>query len=167
MYALRPYQEEAVAAINNHWEDWDRELLVLPTGCGKTVVFNTVAHDREGDVLILAHRDELIEQAREKYFGMFGELPGKIKAQENEVRRVTVGSVQTMSRRDYSGRFQTVIVDEAHHALSNSYQSVLDQFPGAKVLAALGVCQLAVMAVVITIQAAVLARKNPRELAAS
>lgn len=131
---LRPYQTEAIQAINTHWSDWQRELLVLPTGCGKTVVFNTVAHERSGQTLILAHREELIEQARDKYQRMFGEIPGKIKAQENEIRRVTVGSVQTMIRRDYSGVFDTVIIDEAHHAISDSYQHVLKQFPDAKIL---------------------------------
>ena len=133
-FELRPYQTDAIAAINEHWKDWDRELLVLPTGCGKTVVFNSIAHERDGNVLILAHRDELIEQAREKYHAMFKVMPGKIKAQENDIRQVTVGSVQTISRRDYSGQFQTVIVDEAHHAVSDSYQAVLNQFSDAKVL---------------------------------
>lgn len=133
-FNLRPYQQEAVAAINQKWDEWDRELLVLPTGCGKTVVFNTVANERPGRTLILAHRDELIEQARDKFCGMFGEMPGKIKAQENDIRRVTVGSVQTMCRRNYSGAFDTVIVDEAHHAVSPSYQTLLQQFPDAKVL---------------------------------
>lgn len=133
-FNLRPYQQEAVTAINEKWDEWQRELLVLPTGCGKTVVFNTVANERPGRTLILAHRDELIEQARDKFSGMFGEMPGKIKAHENDIRRVTVGSVQTMSRRDYSGQFDTVIVDEAHHAISPQYQTVLKQFPEAKVL---------------------------------
>ena len=133
-FNLRPYQKEAIEAIEQHWSEWQRELLVLPTGCGKTVVFNTVANNRPGRTLILAHRDELIEQARDKFNGMFGEMPGKIKAQENDIRRVTVGSVQTMQRRDYSGQFDTVIVDEAHHAVSPQYQDVLKQFPGAKVL---------------------------------
>ena len=133
-FKLRPYQLEAVKAINDKWSEWNRELLVLPTGCGKTVVFNTVAHQRDGNTLILAHRDELIEQARSKYYAMFGDMPGKIKADENDIRQVTVGSVQTMSRRDYAGQFQTVIVDEAHHAISPSYQTVLNQFPDAKVL---------------------------------
>lgn len=131
---LRPYQEEAISAIQDRWNEWQRELLVLPTGCGKTVVFNTVAHNQPGNVLILAHRDELIEQARDKYFRMFGFLPGKIKAAETNIQRVTVGSVQTMMRRDYTGLFQCVIVDEAHHSISDSYQSVLGQFPEAKVL---------------------------------
>lgn len=133
-FNLRPYQEEAVRAINDKWNEWQRELLVLPTGCGKTVVFNTIANQRPGKTLILAHRDELIEQARDKYFKMFGDNPGKIKAMENDIRPVTVGSVQTMCRRDYSGKFDTVIVDEAHHAISPSYKAVLDQFPEAKVL---------------------------------
>lgn len=131
---LRPYQKEAVEAINEHWNEWQRELLVLPTGCGKTVVFNTVAHSRPGNVLILAHRDELIEQARDKYYRMFWEPTGKIKASETHIQRVTVGSVQTMMRRDYTGAFQTVIVDEAHHSISDSYQNVLGQFPEARVL---------------------------------
>ena len=46
MLELRPYQKEAVRAINEHWNEWQRELLVLPTGCGKTVVFNTIANQR-------------------------------------------------------------------------------------------------------------------------
>ena len=131
---LRPYQREAIKAINNHWNEWQRELLVLPTGCGKTVVFNSVAHSRPGNVLILAHRDELIEQARDKYYRMFSEAIGKIKASDTHIERVTVGSVQTMCRRDYSNAFQTVIVDEAHHSISDSYQTVLNQFPDARVL---------------------------------
>lgn len=131
---LRPYQQEAVRAIRTHWDEWQRELLVLPTGCGKTVVFNSVAHDQPGRTLILAHREELIEQARDKYRSMFDEMPGKIKASENDIRRVTVGSIQTMSRRDYTGMFDTVIIDEAHHAISDSYQALLKQLPDAKVL---------------------------------
>ena len=131
---LRPYQQEAILAINSHWEDWQRELLVLPTGCGKTVVFNSIAHERPGQTLILAHREELIEQARDKYEAMFGERPGKIKAAENDIRRVTVGSIQTMMRRDYKDAFDTVIIDEAHHAVSPSYQKLLTQLPEAKVL---------------------------------
>ena len=134
MMELRPYQKEAVNAIIDHWNEWRRELLVLPTGCGKTVVFNTVAHGRPGNVLILAHRDELIEQARDKYHRMFAEPTGKIKASDTFLERVTVGSVQTMVRRDYTGKFGTVIVDEAHHTISDSYMTVLGQFPEARVL---------------------------------
>ena len=134
MVTLRPYQQQAVDAIRNGWNEWRKELLVLPTGCGKTVVFNTIAHERPGNTLIIAHREELIDQARDKYFRMFGESTGKIKASEKTIEKVTVGSVQTMMRNDYTGLFQTVIVDEAHHAISDSYMHVLDQFQDAKVL---------------------------------
>lgn len=135
-FDLRQYQIDAVRRIEEAWnqEGWKHVLLVLPTGCGKTVVFNTIAARQPGRTLILAHRDELIEQARDKYQRMFGIMPGKIKASENEIRQVTVGSVQTMCRRDYSGQFDTIIVDEAHHAVSPSYQAVLGQFPEANVL---------------------------------
>lgn len=133
-FELRPYQIAAIDAINKKWSEWQRELLVLPTGCGKTVVFNTIANQRQGKTLILAHRDELIEQARDKYRAMFGETPGKIKASECSIERVTVGSVQTMQRHCYNEGFDTVIVDEAHHTVSDSYLKVLNQFPDAKVL---------------------------------
>jgi len=130
---LRPYQEEAVRAIEDGWSTFQKQLLVLPTGCGKTVVFSRIAQDRtkRGKVLILAHRDELIEQARDKYHTLTGSTAGKIKGSENELMPVTVGSVQTMMRRaekfptDY---FKTVIVDEAHHSLSDSYQRILTHF---------------------------------------
>lgn len=131
MYELRPYQRQAIKSINECWEEWQKELLVLPTGCGKTVVFNEIARQRAPGVLILAHRDELIEQARQK----FGAETGKIKANEYSVLPVTVGSVQTMCRRQFRpDAFSTIIVDEAHHAVSPSYQNILQQFPDAKVL---------------------------------
>jgi len=67
---LRPYQQEARTSI---FEEWDKgihkTLLVLPTGCGKTIVFAKVAEEcvRRGHrVLIMAHRGELLEQAADK-----------------------------------------------------------------------------------------------------
>ena len=65
---LRPYQIEARNAIFTEWESKDKTLLVLPTGCGKTVVFADVAKERtsNGKVLILAHREELLTQASDK-----------------------------------------------------------------------------------------------------
>ena len=67
---LRPYQEEARRAVEGDWEGaFLRTLLVLPTGCGKTVVFSKIIEDmvREGRrCLILAHRGELLDQASDK-----------------------------------------------------------------------------------------------------
>ena len=67
---LRPYQQEAHDSIFEEWNKGvQKTLLVLPTGCGKTIVFAEVAKDcvKIGDrVLIMAHRGELLEQASDK-----------------------------------------------------------------------------------------------------
>ena len=141
---LRPYQEDAVRAVKDSWENFDKSLLVLPTGTGKTVIFSTVAHDRSeaGRVLIMAHRDELIEQARDKYYQVTGDGTAKEKAAESCIGSmwpVTVGSVQTLARDQRLERFEpdyfgTIIVDEAHHTLADGYKKVLAHFPAAKVL---------------------------------
>lgn len=128
---LRPYQREAIAAVHEHWKEWDRELLVCATGTGKTFTAKCIIEDRlsNGSVLFLAHRDELIEQAR----ATFGDA-GKIKGSLTDIRPITVGSVQTLINRPRYEGFKTLIIDEAHHAVSDSYQKVLAQYPDAKVL---------------------------------
>lgn len=141
---LRPYQEEAIRAVENGWRDQQKQLLVLPTGTGKTIVFSQIAKDRTaaGRVLIMAHRDELIEQARDKYRSLTGDETAKEKAADSCLGSslpVVVGSVQTLQNdrrleRFSPDYFNTLIVDEAHHAMSDSYQKVLGHFPGAKVL---------------------------------
>lgn len=143
---LRPYQQEARAAVEAEWEQGRRlTLLVLPTGCGKTVVFCNVAKDvvdAGGRVLILAHRGELLQQAADKLRAATGLGCATEKAEETSLGswyRVTVGSVQTMMRTKRLARFppdyfSAIVVDEAHHALSDSYRAVLGHFPGAKVL---------------------------------
>lgn len=143
---LRPYQQEALEAVLKEWDGGVRKtLLALPTGCGKTVVFAKVTEERvrRGDrVLILAHRGELLQQAADKLRKVTGLAAATEKAEQSclgSFARVTVGSVQTMMQEkrlaafppDYFG---TIVIDEAHHALSDSYQRVLAHFPGARVL---------------------------------
>lgn len=142
---LRPYQEEAKAAVFSEWENLDRTLLVLPTGCGKTIVFAKVTEDcvRKGKrVLILAHRGELLGQAADKLEKSTGLRCAVEKAEETCLGswyRVTVGSVQSLQRDQRLKRFPAdyfgaIIIDEAHHCLSDSYQKVLRHFLDAKVL---------------------------------
>lgn len=73
---LRPYQQEAKTAVFEQWEQgFKRTLVVLPTGCGKTIVFAKITEEcvRKGErVLILAHRGELLEQASDKLFKATG-----------------------------------------------------------------------------------------------
>lgn len=143
---LRPYQQQARDRIHAEWDaGHTRTLLVLPTGTGKTIVFASVAADqvRAGDrVLILAHRGELLEQAADKLQRSTGLVSAVEKAESTCLDswfRVVVGSVQTLQRtarlerfpQDYFG---TIIIDEAHHAITNGYRRILDYFSGAKVL---------------------------------
>ena len=143
---LRPYQNEAVSAIEEEWQEGRKKtLLVLPTGCGKTIVFCKIAENRVkmGDrVLILAHRDELLNQAADKLQKSTGLITAKEKAEESCLGswfRVVVGSVQSMMRENRLSKFpedyfSTIIIDEAHHCLTDSYQRVLEHFDGARVL---------------------------------
>lgn len=143
---LRPYQEEARQSVEADWERGiQRTLLVLPTGCGKTIVFSKITEDmvRNGDrVLILAHRGELLEQAADKLRTATGLWCATEKAEESCLGswyRVVVGSVQSLQRPKRLGQFpedyfDTIIVDEAHHCISNGYQTVLQHFSKAKVL---------------------------------
>ena len=143
---LRPYQAEAKAAV---FEQWDKgtlkTLLVLPTGCGKTIVFAKVAEDcvRQGyRVLILAHRGELLEQAADKIKKSTNLGCATEKAEQTCLGswfRITVGSVQSMQREKRLSQFSenyfnVIIIDEAHHCISDGYQKVLKHFPSAKVL---------------------------------
>lgn len=143
---LRTYQQESRQSIQSEWEKGiKRTLLVLPTGCGKTIVFSKVTEDRvrKGErVLVLAHRGELLDQAADKLEKSTGLKCATEKAEQTSIGswfRVVVGSVQTMMRekrleqfdRDF---FDAIIIDEAHHCLSDSYQRVLHYFEGANVL---------------------------------
>lgn len=143
---LRDYQLAAKQAIFNEWDRGVKKtLLVLPTGCGKTIVFAKVTEEcvSEGDrVLILAHRGELLEQASDKIMKATGLGCAVEKAEEsclNSWFRIVVGSVQSLMRdkrlnQFASDYFDTIIIDETHHCLSESYQKVLNHFPEAKVL---------------------------------
>ena len=142
---LRPYQQKAVDSIFKSWGEFDKTLLVLPTGCGKTVCFAKVAERAlkdGGKALVLAHREELLTQARDKIAAVTGLSCAFEKAGESAIDSlypITCASVQTLMRESRLRRFSpdhygTIIVDEAHHALSDSYQNILRYFSSAKVL---------------------------------
>lgn len=146
MFQLRPYQAEAKNAILAAWDEGYRKtLLVLPTGCGKTVVFSSVTEnqvDKGHRVLIIAHRGELLQQAADKLKESSGLDSVLEKAESSALGSfmpVTVGSVQSLSQPKRLEKFpedyyQDIIVDEAHHCLSDSYKRVLEHFPKANIL---------------------------------
>lgn len=142
---LRPYQKESMESVFEQWEEVDKTLLVLPTGCGKTIVFAKITEQcvKGGKrVLILAHRGELLEQAADKIAKTTGLGCATEKAEQSSLNtwyRIVVGSVQTLMREKRLNQFDrnyfdVIIIDEAHHCISDSYQKVLQHFSNAKVL---------------------------------
>lgn len=135
---LRGYQRDAADTIIAECGKVRSTLLVLPTGCGKTVVFSHVIKDypKPGRWLVLAHREELIRQAANKIEAITGEPPDIEMANERadlhmwSKSKVVVATVQTlcrgrMKRFDWK-EFAGIITDEAHHATADSYQKVYD-----------------------------------------
>jgi superfamily II DNA or RNA helicase len=153
---LRPYQHESVRRVEAEWKDHRSTLLVLPTGCGKTVVFSEIirrAFPRRA--LVLAHREELVFQARDKVRTMTG---WRVDVEMGEARaemacmfggpRVVVSTIQTQAAGgDGGGRmsrfdprlFGVVVIDEAHHAPASSYRKVLNWYGTNPDLRILGV----------------------------
>ena len=129
---LRPYQEQALEAIAAaEKRGIRRQLIVSPTGSGKTIMFASLVNRRQGRALVLAHRDELITQAVQKLAMVGGSLDiGVVKAQRDERdAAVIVASMQTLAnpkRLARMPRFSTIIVDEAHHAVSRSYMEIIE-----------------------------------------
>lgn len=132
---LRPYQREAIEAVLDARRQGVRRMLVcLPTGAGKTVVFAHLARLAKRPVLVIAHREELLEQARAKLETSLGE--GVVVAIEQGSRRadpsarVVVCSVRSLRSerlaRLVAGRAAgLVIYDECHHAAADDNLRVL------------------------------------------
>ena len=153
-HVLRPYQVEAADAIMREFETSDSTLLLLPTGCGKTQVFVEIARRFQPKrVMVLAHRSELIHQARARILvasGLTCEVEmAHMSAGEHFLDRpqVVVSTVQTQIAGNNGGRmtrfapddFGLVIVDEAHRAVSDSYRRVLAYYQKNPFLKVLGV----------------------------
>lgn len=140
-FTLRPYQTECVDSVLDNWKEFQKVLAVLPTGAGKTIIFSKVTErSLPGRTLILAHREELIEQAASKIHSSTGIVAEVEKAERKASlsANVVVASVQTLQGERLKGwsqnHFARIVVDEAHHALSDTYQRILKHFCTARVL---------------------------------
>lgn len=140
---LRAYQMKASQDIHAGFREFGRQLGVMPTGSGKTVLFSRLAEDYQPQrSLILAHREELITQAVDKLAAATG-IEAEVEMGDQRASLdapVVVASVQTLMREARRNRwprdhFGLVVVDEAHHTLADSYLNTLRHFDDhAKVL---------------------------------
>lgn len=135
---LRDYQLAATEACLRDLETHRSSLIVLATGLGKTILFCKLIQQWEGRVLVLAHLEELLQNARDDLMAICGEPVGIERARDtHEGERIVVGLIQSVSKRLNRFRpdhFSLIIVDEAHHAASEAYGKVLQHFPAAKVV---------------------------------
>ena len=137
--SLRPYQQQAIASVRIAVRQYNRVLLVMPTGSGKTVVFSEItrmASERKNVVLILVHRRELINQASDK-LSKAGVDHGIIAAGfPTKQSLVQVASVQTLVRRLDTLHFKprVIIIDEAHHAVAGSWEKIISHWDNAKII---------------------------------
>jgi len=153
---LRPYQQECVESVFRELESNSSTLVVMPTSAGKTVTFaGIISKFQPSRVLVLAHRKELIYQAKDKIQKVTG-LSVEIEMGEHRssqaaglfhpVAQIIVSTIQTqISGNDGNGRmtkfdphdFGLVIIDECHHAVSRGYKKVINYYrqnPNIKVI---------------------------------
>ena len=138
MLTLRNYQTESISACATYGlKGGRRALVVLPTGCGKTAIFSHMAGSASKKVLAIAHREELLAQAKESF-----ELanPGKLVEIEQADKHaspeadIVVASIQTLAVSPlrllalHPADFSLIIVDEAHHSIARTYIEVLHHF---------------------------------------
>ena len=149
---LRDYQKTAVENVLECWKDFKSCLIVLPTGCGKTVVFaeiirrclanRTIDQSEQSNnssrAMILAHREELITQARDKVSAITGEDVQiemgafEVKPMFSEMPPVVVSTVQTQCtgrmKKFNPNDYGILVIDEAHHATAKSYRNCIDHY---------------------------------------
>ena len=130
---LRPYQEIAVEAASEALDKHGNTVVVAPTGAGKTIMLSSLIgkrHNKNKNVLVLQHRDELVNQNKQKFTKVNPNISTSIvNAQEKDWEGDTVFSmVQTLSRKDNLENMKPidmVVVDESHHIVADTYLRII------------------------------------------
>ena len=140
---LKNYQRKALHEINTNYANGIKsQLLVMATGTGKTVVFCEFIKELisvEKKVLILVHRDELINQA-ERRLKLHTSEPFGIEKAERKANNenIVLASVQTLKgkrlKKFATDYFDVIIIDECHRSTANSYMTVRNHFKKSHVL---------------------------------
>lgn len=139
LLTLRSYQERSFDRIRELIRQGNKRiLLVAPTGSGKTVTSSHLlagAHAKGNESMFMAHRREIIYQTGEKLnlagidFNLIlaGHKPSMMSS-------VYLASKDTLIRRRMPEKIVLLVIDEAHHAVANTYKKVINQYPDAVVI---------------------------------
>lgn len=128
---LRPYQRECIDTIES--QPPGAYLVQMATGMGKTVTFANIP--RHGDrMLILSHREELVEQPRKYFDCSYGVERAQRRSHGEEVVSASVQSLVRRLDRFRPDDFGLIICDEAHHAAARTYRAVFDYFTPDKLI---------------------------------
>lgn len=132
---LRKYQADILQDLYRSWADnKKRTIIQLPTGAGKTHLFAQLANEfarKQERVLVLCHRLELIEQAKEKISSICSVDIGIVKSgvKPNFDAQIQIASVQSLPKQlDKLGNFGLLIVDECHHSTSRTWERIITHF---------------------------------------
>ena len=133
---LRPRQklfvERSLSALGTR----DNTLGIAPTGAGKTIMLSAVTGENLGDTearaCVLAHRDELTAQNRDKFGRVNPDLTTSVvdATTKSWAGQVTFAMVPTLARDSNLAQMPTLdllVIDEAHHAVADSYRRIVDR----------------------------------------
>lgn len=132
----RPAQQGALEALDNTYaEGYEKAMVVMATGLGKTYLAGFFAKERFKRVLFVAHREEILNQAKHSFLHI---MPDKTAGLYNGSDKETetdfiFASIYTLSTKMHRERFEQaafdlIVIDEFHHAAAKSYQTVLSYF---------------------------------------
>ncbi len=132
---LRPYQDVAVNSAIKSLNKHKNTIVVAPTGAGKTIMLSSLIgkmHKENNKVLVLQHRDELVNQNMDKFKKINPNISTSIlNADEKDWSGdVVFAMVQTLSRPNNLSSMQRVnliIIDESHHTIANSWLNIIKE----------------------------------------
>ena len=133
-FALRDYQEGCLEAIENSLcQNVRDQLIILPTGAGKTIIFSELIRRKKLKTLVIAHRLELLEQAEQKLKFVAPDIESGVfcGVRKELGKQVTIASIQSASSPKHREQFlqedfELLIIDEAHHASARTYLELVD-----------------------------------------
>lgn len=127
---LRKYQEKTIEIIKNKKNG--NYLVQMATGLGKTVTFSRIPFKKR--MLIISHRQELVFQPQKYFSCSYGIEQGKYTSNGEKVVSACIQSLHKRLDKFNRDDFDYIIIDEAHHAASNTYRKVINYFSPEKLL---------------------------------